>query len=167
MNESVFGQNQLQYITTLEAEDVDIRDEMGFFEMISKMVKLETLELKDNPLTLNSLMIKKIPPSVKDLKETFCGKVSKKPSFQETCPFALAMNHLNNTAKLDQDCFNEIELTNGTKLTDKIEECEDEKKSQMKQRIGIIASISVFGFLIFCYITWKYAIVPKMPWFYR
>ena len=169
MNKSVFGQNQLQNITTLEAEDVVIRDQMGFFEMIREMVNLKSLELRDTPLTLDSSMINMIPSSVKDFKATFCGEGSSYEEDEESCDFALAMNDLNNTSTLEQDCFTEIELTNGTKLTDKIEKClelEDERMSQMKKRNVIIAVFSVLVFLICCYLTWKYAIVPKMPSFY-
>ena len=42
-------------------------------------------------------------------------------------------------------------------------ELEDEK---MTQRNVIIAACSVLVFLICCYLTWKYAIIPKMPSFY-
>merc|ERR1711860_240499 len=134
-----------------EAEDVVIRDQMGFFEMIREMVNLKSLELRDTPLTLDSSMINMIPSSVKDFKATFCGEGSSYEEDEESCDFALAMNDLNNTSKLEQDCFTEIELTDGTKLTDKIEKClelEDERISQMKRRNVIIAVFSVLVFLI-------------------
>ena len=35
-----------------------------------------------------------------------------------------------------------------------------------QQRNVIIAACSVLVFLICCYFTWKYAIIPKMPSFY-
>ena len=151
MTESNFGQNQLQKISTFEAEDVVIRDEMGFFEMINGMVNLKTLELKTN-VTLDLSKIKMIPSSVKDIKGTFCRR-----DLEESCDFAFA-------STMD-DCFDRIELSNGTKLMEKIKKCEEEraKAAEIAQRNnGIIAACSVLVLLFCCFLlTWK-LIVPKI-----
>ena len=166
MTESNFGQNQLQKITTFEAEDLVIRDEMGFLEMINGMVNLQTLELRDTRnLTFNSSRIKMIPSSIKDFKGTFCcARI-----YEESCDFAFAMKNLNNASTIE--CFEHIRLENGTKLTEKIKRCDNEKADDMArfeavkaaelgQRNGII-SVSTVLFLLFCcfLLTWKFTIV--------
>ena len=158
MNESNFGPNQLQKITTFEAEDVVIRDEMGFFEMISGMVNLKTLELTKTNVTLDVSKVKMIPSSVKDIKGTFCRR-----DLEESCDFAFA-------STMD-DCFDRIELSNGTKLMEKIKRCDNEKADDMArfeavkaaelgQRNGIISAFIVLVFLFCCFLlTWQFAIV--------
>ena len=135
---------------------------MGFFEMISGMVNLKTLELTKTNVTLDVSKVKMIPSSVKDIKGTFCRR-----DLEESCDFAFA-------STMD-DCFDRIELSNGTKLMEKIKKCEEErakaaeiaqteavKASEIAQRNnGIIAACSVFV-LLFCFLlTWK-LIVPKI-----
>ena len=136
---------------------------MGFFEMISGMVNLKTLELTKTNVTLDVSKVKMIPSSVKDIKGTFCRR-----DLEESCDFAFA-------STMD-DCFDRIELSNGTKLTKKIKKCEEErakaaeiaeteavKAAEIAQRNnGIIAACSVFV-LLFCFLfTWKFIIAPKM-----
>ena len=124
---------------------------MGFFEMINGMVNLKTLELKTN-VTLDLSKIKMIPSSVKDIKGTFCRR-----DLEESCDFAFA-------STMD-DCFDRIELSNGTKLMEKIKKCEEEraKAAEIAQRNnGIIAACSVLVLLFCCFLlTWK-LIVPKI-----
>ena len=130
--------------------------------MINGMVNLKTLELKTN-VTLDLSKIKMIPSSVKDIKGTFCRR-----DLEESCDFAFA-------STMD-DCFDRIELSNGTKLTKKIKKCEEErakaaeiaqteavKASEIAQRNnGIIAVCSVLVLLFCCFLlTWK-LIVPKI-----
>ena len=136
---------------------------MGFFEMINGTENLKTLELYSTNLTLDLSTIKMIPSSVKDFGRTFCGRV-----YEESCDFAFYMQNLNNTSTID--CFEKIEFTNGKNMTEQIKKCEEEnaeKAAEMAQRNGIIAACSVLV-LLFCFLlTWKFAIVPNMPWFYR
>ena len=93
-----------------------------------------------------------IPSSVKDIKGTFCRR-----DLEESCDFAFA-------STVD-DCFDRIELSNGTKLMEKIKKCEEEraKASEIAQRNnGIIAVCSVLVLLFCCFLlTWK-LIVPKI-----
>ena len=130
---------------------------MGFFEMINGMVNLKTLELKTN-VTLDLSKIKMIPSSVKDIKGTFCRR-----DLEESCDFAFA-------STMD-DCFDRIELSNGTKLMEKIKRCDEEKAEDMArfeavkvaelgQRNGIISAFIVLVFLFCCFLlTWQFAIV--------
>ena len=119
--------------------------------MINGMVNLKTLELKTN-VTLDLSKIKMIPSSVKDIKGTFCRR-----DLEESCDFAFA-------STMD-DCFDRIELSNGTKLMEKIKKCEEEraKAAEIAQRNnGIIAACSVLVLLFCCFLlTWK-LIVPKI-----
>ena len=98
-----------------------------------------------------------IPSSIKDFKGTFCSA----RIYEESCDFAFAMKNLNNASTIE--CFDSIELANGAKLTEKIENCEEE----IVQRNGIIAACSVFGLLLCFFLTWKFAIIPNLPWLYR
>ena len=165
LTESNFGPNQLQNIKIFIAkEDVFIRDEMGFFKVIKGMENLQTLELTNTNLTLDSSRIKMITKSVKEFGRTFCGRV-----YEESCDLAFYMQNLNDASTID-DCFGEIKFTNGKNMTEQIKKCEEEnaeKAAEMAQRNGIIAACSVLV-LLFCFLlAWKFAIVPNLPWFYR
>ena len=132
--------------------------------MIYGMENLQTLELTNTNLTLDSSRIKMISKSVEEFGRTFCGRV-----YEESCDFAFYMQNLNNTSTID-DCFEKIEFTNGKNMTEQIKKCEEEnaeKAAEMAQQNGIIAACSVLA-LLFCFLlTWKFVIVPKLPWFYR
>ena len=140
--------------------------------MINGMENLKTLELRETNITLDLSTINMIPGSVKNFKGTFC-----RGDLEESCDFAFAMQNLKNTSTMDS-CFDRIVLTNGTKLTEKIRKCEEEKDAEiarikaekaakMAQQNGIIAACSVLGLLFCSFLAWKYAIMPNLPWFYR
>ena len=102
-----------------------------------------------------------IPSSIKDFKGTFCcARI-----YEESCDFAFAMKNLNNTSTIE--CFEHIRLENGTKLTEKIKRCDEEKAAEMArfeaelgQRFGIISTFSVLVLLFCCFLlTQKFAIV--------
>ena len=146
---------------------MEIRDEMGFFEMIDGMVNLKNLELGNTNVTLNSSTIKMIPSSVKDFKQTFCDGI-----YEESCDFVLPMENLNIASTIQ--CFDSIMLTNGRNMSEQIKKCKDEeaqievkKMAQINLRNGIIAACSVVVLLFCFFLAWKFVIVPKLPLFYR